>query len=77
LQNQNLNINNEINISQSSACDVIYFNTLLFEQLDLNLHVVPGLEYEHVIHDGSVYVNTHQQYANFCQIVYNRFYNLI
>ena len=73
----NLNINNEINISQSSSCDVIYFNTLLFEQLDLNLHVVPGLEYEHVVHDGSVYLNTHQQYANFSKIVHNRFYNLI
>ena len=73
----NLNIDNEMNnISQSSSCDVIYFNTLLFEQLDLNLHVVPGLEYEHVVHNGSVYLNTHTEFRNFANIVHNRFYNL-
>jgi hypothetical protein len=44
------------NIKQSFACDVIYFNTLLFEQLDLHLHVVPNLEYEHTKHDGSIYI---------------------
>lgn len=74
----NLNIENEINnISQSSSCDVIYFNTLLFEQLDLNLHVVPGLEYDHVVHNGSVYLNTHMQFRNFADIVHRRFYNLM
>jgi len=73
----NLNIENEINnISQSSSCDVIYFNTLLFEQLDLNLHVIPGLEYEHVVHNGSIYINTHEQYKNFAEIVHTRYYNL-
>lgn len=73
----NLNIENEINnITQSSSCDVIYFNTLLFEQLDLNLHVVPGLEYQHVVHNGSIYLNTHNQYRNFAEIIHKRFYNL-
>ena len=73
-----LNINNELNnISQSSSCDVIYFNTLLFEQFDLHLHVVPGLEYDHVVHDGSVYLNTHIQFKDFANIVHNRFYNLM
>ncbi len=74
----NLNVENEINnILQSSACDVIYFNTLLFEQLDLNLHVVPNLEYNHVVHNGSVYLNTHNQHRNFNEIVHKRFYNLM
>jgi len=74
----NLNIDNEIdNIRQSSACDVIYFNTLLFEQLDLNLHVVPNLEYEHVVHNGSVYLTTHHQHRIFNNMVHERFYNLI
>lgn len=73
----NLNLTNETeNIKKSSACDVIYFNTLLFEQLDLNLHVVPHLEYEHVVHDGSVYIQTHQQNAMFNSYVYNRYDNL-
>lgn len=75
---ENLNIVNELNnIIQSSSCDVIYFNTLLFEQLELNLHVVPGLEYEHVVHDGSIYLNTCEQYKNFAESTHQRFYNLI
>jgi len=73
----NLNINNEIqNISQSSSCDVIYFNVLLFEQLDLNLHVVPNLEYDHVVHNGSIYIQTSNQFKNFAEIIHNRYYNL-
>ena len=74
---ENINLSKETeNIKMSSACDVIYFNTLLFEQLDLNLHVVPNLEYEHVVHNGSVYIQTHAQYASFNSIVYNRYNSL-
>ena len=65
------------NISKSSACDVIYFNTLLFEQLDLNMYVVPNLEYQHVVHDGSIYTQTHRQFAAFNNYVYNKYNNLI
>jgi hypothetical protein len=73
----NLNINDEIkNINQSSSCDVIYFNTLLFEQLDLNLHVVPNLEYDHVVHNGSIYIQTSNQFKNFSKIIHNRYNNL-
>lgn len=73
----NLNINNEIqNISQSSSCDVIYFNVLLFEQLDLNLHVVSNLEYDHVVHNGSIYIQTSQRFQNFASIIHNRYNNL-
>lgn len=73
----NLNINNEIqNISQSSSCDVIYFNVLLFEQLDLHLHVVPNLEYDHVVHNGSIYIQTSNQFKNFAEIIHNRYNNL-
>jgi hypothetical protein len=64
------------NIKQSSACDVIYFNTLLFEQLDLHLHVVPNLEYEHTIHDGSIYIQTYKKFHNFNEIVYERYRRL-
>jgi hypothetical protein len=61
------------NIKKSSACDVIYFNTLLFEQLDLHMHIVPNLEYEHVVHEGSTYTQTHQEFSNFNEIVHNRY----
>lgn len=74
---ENLNIENEIhNIINSPSCDVIYFNTLLFEQLDLNLHVVPRLEYEHVVHRGSIYLNTCNQYGDFSKKIHERFCNL-
>jgi hypothetical protein len=74
----NLNLQNEkINIHKSSACDVIYFNTLLFEQLDLNMHIVPGLEYNHVVHNGSIYTQTSNNFRDFNNSVYNRYNNLV
>jgi|688.fasta_scaffold159421_4 hypothetical protein len=74
----NLNLQKETeNIKKSSACDVIYFNTLLFEQLDLNMHIVKDLEYHHVVHNGSVYIQTCNKFNNFNQTVYSRYNNLI
>jgi hypothetical protein len=74
----NLDLSKELNnISNSSSCDVIYFNTLLFEQLDLNLHVVPNLEYDHVVHNGSIYIQTHSLYRNFANIVHQRYNKLL
>ena len=74
----NLNLQNETdNIQKSSACDVIYFNTLLFEQFDVNMHVVPDMEYDHVVHNGSVYIQTAHLYSNFNQTVHARYYNLV
>jgi hypothetical protein len=75
---QNLNLQNEKeNIYKSSACDVIYFNTLLFEQLDLHMHIVENLEYEHVVHDGSIYLKTSNKYANFNNEAHKRFRKLV
>jgi len=74
----NLNLSSEKNnIHQSSACDVIYFNTLLFEQLDLHMHVVSNLEYQHVVHDGSIYTQTCNNFKHFNDIVHNKYNNLI
>ena len=72
-----LDLKQEINNINKSPCDVIYFNTLLFEQMDLNLHVVPNLEYSHVVHDGSIYIQTHNNYIEFNNLVHKRFENLI
>jgi hypothetical protein len=73
-----LNLQNEKdNIAKSSACDVIYFNTLLFEQLELNMHVVPNLEYDHVVHNGSIYTQTHDKFKEFNNFVHNRYNNLV
>ena len=63
-------------IKFSSACDVIYFNTLLFEQLDAEIHVVANLQYDHVVHDGSVYLQTRGNTGNFINYVHQRYRNL-
>jgi hypothetical protein len=51
-----------------TAGDVLFFNLLAFQQFeDLELHVIKDLEYDHVVHDGSTYINTinHcEQYIN-------------
>lgn len=74
----NLNLESEKNnIHKSSACDVVYFNTLLFEQLDLNMHVVPNLEYNHVVHNGSIYTQTCNFFGDFNNEIYNRNNKLI
>jgi glycosyltransferase involved in cell wall biosynthesis len=73
----NVDLSKEIdNIKYSSACDVIYFNTMLFEQLDLKLHVVPNMIYDHVVHNGSIYMQTHGQFCNFNDYVHQRYHNL-
>jgi NDP-sugar pyrophosphorylase family protein len=74
----NLNLQSEKdNICKSSACDVIYFNTLLFEQFDLNMHVVSNLEYDHVVHNGSIYTQTYNNNKDFNNYVYKRYNNLV
>jgi len=74
----NLNLQNEMNnINKTSSCDVIYFNTLLFEQLDLNMYIVPNLEYDHAVHNGSIYRETCNKYIEFNKLVINRYNNLV
>ena len=74
----NLNLQGENdNIYKSSACDVIYFNTLLFEKLELNMHVVQNLEYDHVVHSGSIYTQTCNKHPDFNSSVHKRYNNLI
>ena len=42
-----------------SACDVIYYNLLLFQQFEhFEFHVVRDMEYEHVQHGDSIYLKT-------------------
>lgn len=61
---KNLNLNNEggkyttLFSLRYYIFKIIYFNTLLFEQVDLHMCVVPNLVYEYVVHDGSIHTNT-------------------
>lgn len=73
----NINIDKEHeNIKKSSSCDVIFFNTLLFEQFDLVFHMVSNLNYEHVVHDNSIYLQTCGKYRDFNNQIENRFRSL-
>lgn len=79
----NKNLINIIDINKDSklipyisTCDVIYFNTLLFEQTDLNIHVVENLKYSHVVHDGSIYKQQSRYFKDTEHLVHDRFRNL-
>jgi hypothetical protein len=67
----NKNIINKIHFDKSvmfniTACDVLFFNLLAFQQFeDLQIHVVKDLEYEHVVHGGSIYTNTIKNCENY------------
>jgi hypothetical protein len=51
---------------QISACDVMYFLLLLFQQFDdFEFHVVNDLSYEHSVHDDSEYIKTYDKCRNF------------
>ena len=76
INNLNLSLERD-NIQKSPSCDVIYLNTLLFEQLDLNMHIVPDLEYAHIVHNGSIYTQTSNSFKYFNNLVYNRYNNLV
>jgi len=74
----NLCIDNDMTyIVKSSACDVIFMNTLMFEYLDAELHVVPGLNYEHVVHNDSIWIQTNGLTRDCISYVNRRFKQLI
>jgi glycosyltransferase involved in cell wall biosynthesis len=75
----NLDLSKETDIQLFTPSDVVYMNTLFFEQFNMQFHMVPGLFYEHVVHDGSTYMQLHRQFQDFEQKIYRRFkaiYNL-
>ena len=42
------------------SCDVIYMNCLFLKH-DYKFIVIPNMNYEHVVHNGSIYLLTHKQ----------------
>jgi hypothetical protein len=74
---ENLDLDNEIEyIHNTPACDVIYINTLFFEQLNIKFIIVPGLYYLHNVHDGSIFKQTCIKNKYMRQKVFNRFFNI-
>lgn len=65
-------------IRKSSACDVKFMNTLFLEQFpNLNIHIVKKMEYEHVVHDESVYLKTYMKTQGWINKVNDRFSKLV
>jgi len=53
-------------------CDVIYMNYLLLIH-NCSFIVVPNMYYQHVVHDGSIYINTCTKYAHISHEVHRKF----
>lgn len=66
----------EENLKHKSPYDVIYLNTLFLEQLDVQIHVVDGMEYDHVLHNQNLWVLTHQNFHGFYAYVKHRYFSL-
>jgi len=51
-------------LEKTQGCDVMYFNSCVFKQFydyEFKFHIVPGLEYEHEVHDESLQKKEHHR----------------
>lgn len=78
VENISLTVEDPDLIDNSSSFDVIYFNTLLYEQFRfaLNFYVVAGLEYQHSVHANSIYLTTREKCKVYSCKLFERFYKL-
>ena len=60
-------------IEKSSACDVLLFNILLLEQLNMHMYIVPNMSYIHTRHSGSIYLTTIEKTRKYAEQVYKRY----
>lgn len=74
----NINLDDHmLEVGKMSPYDTIYFNVMLFEQFpDLQFHVIPNMKYDHVIHNGSIFIQTSHLFSQFYNYIINRFNNL-
>ncbi len=63
-------------ITRANACDVCLFNTLAMEQNDSEIHMVPGMEYDHRCHDGGLFAANCTETYSTIQEVYSRYHRL-
>lgn len=72
-----LNVSAEDPKKKTDFFDVLYFNTLLFEQIrGLNFYVVPKLSYSHSIHDDSTTIKSQEDGIRLLEEFKPRFYAL-
>lgn len=75
---QQLDIESHMDIiNKSSACDVILMNTLFFKQLNAEMYILENMEYEHVVHNGSTYLNNFRHTQNIISIVHKLYKELV
>tara|TARA_B100000424_G_scaffold271728_1_gene276286 strand:+ start:14247 stop:15881 length:1635 start_codon:yes stop_codon:yes gene_type:complete len=73
----NLKIEEENEEEVKTPLDVLLFNTILFEQLDLEMYIVPNLYYNHIIHNESFLIMNKGRDENLINITKERFYKLL
>jgi len=56
--NASLNKDEEHLIYKCMACDVLFKNYLLLTRSNCTLVTVPNMSYDHIVHSGSLYINT-------------------
>ena len=59
------------------ASDSVLLNTIFFEQLNLEMYIVPHMYYNHVVHSGSNYLKEQKNNKELNDTVYARFNKLI
>lgn len=64
------------NIEKTPACDVIFFNYYLLKETDFELHIVKDLHYQHVVHNGSIYIKMHKKFEEFNKEMLKKYYEL-
>jgi hypothetical protein len=72
----NLDVSGENFLTQNSDCfDVLLFNLLCFEQLDLNFYIINDVKYTHSTSTDSIYLRTIEHLRPYAEKAYNRFYH--
>ena len=59
------------------ASDSVLLNTIFFEQLNLEMYIVPNMYYNHVVHNGCNYLKEQKNNKELNDTVYKRFNKLI
>lgn len=57
----------------SFAADAIYFNMIALCCNDFKFEIIPGMTYDHVVHDGSYWLSTEKQSQSFLNSLKQRF----
>ena len=71
----NIDVSNETFLTKNSDCfDVVLFNLLCFEQLNMNFYIINNLKYTHTTSNDSIYLKTINKLRPYAENTYNRLY---